>query len=152
MAIRTPSTCRISAMNADAREIVRYPWAMVVPNGPALPRSGSTWIHWWSSVASANRSTCRWVMARHSPVPRCGWSVARAIRSVGRATRVVIDGVLRFERCCGRVGIAQDGRWSRRLGRLTQAFEDHGHAHAAADAHGFQADLLVTQAQAIDQC
>src|SRR6185295_15419086 len=29
---------------------------MVVPNGPAAARSGSTWIHWWSPVASANAS------------------------------------------------------------------------------------------------
>ena len=28
----------------------------VVPNGPAAARTGSTWIHWWSPVASANRS------------------------------------------------------------------------------------------------
>ena len=27
---------------------------MVPPNGPAAARSSSTWIHWWSSVASAN--------------------------------------------------------------------------------------------------
>jgi hypothetical protein len=29
------------------------PWAMGAPNGPAFARSGSTWIHWWSLVASA---------------------------------------------------------------------------------------------------
>src|SRR4030095_15200933 len=32
------------------------PCAIVVPNGPAFARSGSTWIHWWSPVASANWS------------------------------------------------------------------------------------------------
>ncbi len=29
---------------------------MVVPNGPVAAFSGSTWIHWWSPVASANWS------------------------------------------------------------------------------------------------
>ena len=31
---------------------MRYPCAMVPPKGPAAARSGSTWIHWWSPVAS----------------------------------------------------------------------------------------------------
>src|SRR5437868_9345201 len=35
---------------------VRYPWPIVVPKGPVAARSGSTWIHWWSPVASANAS------------------------------------------------------------------------------------------------
>src|SRR5687768_4580988 len=29
------------------------------------------WIHWWSSVASANRLTCSCVTSCHSPKPRC---------------------------------------------------------------------------------
>src|SRR5690348_11398575 len=29
---------------------------MVRPKGPFAARSGSTWIHWWSPVASANAS------------------------------------------------------------------------------------------------
>src|SRR2546423_246667 len=41
---------------AGSSDSVRYPWAIVVPNGPAPARSGSTWIHWWSPVASANAS------------------------------------------------------------------------------------------------
>src|SRR5437879_5303651 len=36
------------------------------PNGPALARSGSTWIHWWSPVASANWLTCSCVTRCHS--------------------------------------------------------------------------------------
>src|SRR3954454_1953866 len=32
---------------------VRYPWPIVVPNGPPAARSGSVWIHCWSPVASA---------------------------------------------------------------------------------------------------
>src|SRR6266849_630398 len=33
---------------------------MVVPKGPAAARAGSTWIHWWSPVASANASIFSW--------------------------------------------------------------------------------------------
>ena len=29
--------------------------------GPRAGRAGSTWIHWWSPVASANWSTCSWL-------------------------------------------------------------------------------------------
>src|SRR5580704_8383154 len=50
---------------------VRYPWAMVVPKGPDAARSGSTWIHWWSPVASANRLTCAWSITCQSDHPRC---------------------------------------------------------------------------------
>ena len=35
---------------------------MATPKGPLLARSGSTWIHWWSSVASAKRFTRSWVI------------------------------------------------------------------------------------------
>src|ERR687886_1887168 len=34
-------------------------------------RSTSTWIHWWSWVASANLSTWSWVISTHSLWPRC---------------------------------------------------------------------------------
>src|SRR5215211_7659517 len=34
-------------------------------------RSGSTWIHWWSPVASANWFTCSWVISTQSLYPRC---------------------------------------------------------------------------------
>src|ERR1044072_8501757 len=50
---------------------VRYPWAIVAPNGPAFAFSASTWIHWWSPVASANVSIRSWVISSQSPVPRC---------------------------------------------------------------------------------
>src|SRR3954469_8916425 len=43
---------------------------MAPPNGPRLARSTSTWIHWWSPVASANASTRCWVTSSHSVVPR----------------------------------------------------------------------------------
>src|SRR5215471_17611861 len=41
-------------MKLTSSESVRNPWAIVVPNGPCAAFSGSTWIHWWSPVASAN--------------------------------------------------------------------------------------------------
>src|SRR5947209_13825748 len=44
---------------------------MVAPDGPVRARSGSTWIHWWSPVASANRSTRSWVTGSQSLYPRC---------------------------------------------------------------------------------
>lgn len=48
---------------------------MVEPKGPVAARSGSTWIHWWSPVASAKRSIRFWSTSSHpvgpsgSPVP-----------------------------------------------------------------------------------
>src|SRR5436190_20731229 len=48
---------------------VRKPWAIVVPNGVAFARSGSTWMNWWSWVMSANWSIWLWVTSNHSPVP-----------------------------------------------------------------------------------
>src|SRR4051794_35674285 len=42
---------------------------MVPPNGPAAAFSWSTWIHWKSSVASANLSTRSWVISTHSDAP-----------------------------------------------------------------------------------
>src|SRR4051812_22445207 len=42
---------------------------MVPPNGVSRARSGSTWIHWWSSVASANASTRSWVTSCQSLTP-----------------------------------------------------------------------------------
>src|SRR5580700_4134067 len=40
------------------------------PKGPLFARSTSTWIHWWSPVASANRLTCSWVIRCQSLYPR----------------------------------------------------------------------------------
>src|SRR6266545_6914719 len=53
---------------------------MVPPKGPPLARSGSTWIHWWSPVASANRLTWSWVTWCQSLAPRC--SPSWALRSL----------------------------------------------------------------------
>src|SRR3954470_11256222 len=42
---------------------------MVPPNGPAAARSTSTWIHWWSPVASAKAFTRSWSISSQSLVP-----------------------------------------------------------------------------------
>jgi hypothetical protein len=43
---------------------------MVPPNGvSAAARTGSTWMNWWSSVASANLSIISWVTSRHGETP-----------------------------------------------------------------------------------
>ena len=42
---------------------------MVPPNGPAAARSSSTWIHWWSLVASANAVMRSWSTVSQSLVP-----------------------------------------------------------------------------------
>src|SRR5215471_18998896 len=52
---------------------------MVPPNGDSrLARSTSTWIHWWSPVASANWSTSAWVISSQpltlSSSPTCARS------------------------------------------------------------------------------
>src|SRR2546423_696821 len=43
---------------------------MVPPNGPEAARSGSVWIHWWSSVASAKVFTRSWVISSQELCPR----------------------------------------------------------------------------------
>src|SRR3954454_14310243 len=50
-----PPSCRgtTSYDITGSSESVRYPWPIVVPNGPCAARSGSTWIHCSSPVASA---------------------------------------------------------------------------------------------------
>jgi hypothetical protein len=49
---------------------------MVVPKGPAAAFSGSTWIHWWSPVASANRSIRFWSISSQSLYPNCSPTAA----------------------------------------------------------------------------
>lgn len=49
---------------------------MVVPNGPAAAFSGSTWIHWWSPVASAKRSIRFWSTSSQSVYPSCSPTAA----------------------------------------------------------------------------
>src|SRR5215210_4667389 len=51
-------------------ESVRYPCAIVPPKGPPAARCGSTCIHWWSSVASANWSIRACSTVTHSEGPK----------------------------------------------------------------------------------
>src|SRR5690348_1389642 len=57
-----PPPCRgtTSYDMTGSNERVRWPCPIVVPNGPAAARSGSTWIHCRSPVASANASMRSW--------------------------------------------------------------------------------------------
>src|SRR6266540_1502891 len=71
MPIVMPSTRQICAPSIGTSDNVRYPCAIVVPNGPFAAFSGSTWIHWWSPVASANVSICCCVTVCQSLWPRC---------------------------------------------------------------------------------
>src|SRR5512133_2194540 len=62
-------TDTISLSSIGSIDRVRYPCATVVPNGPFAAASGSTWIHWWSPVASAKRLICSCVISCQSLVP-----------------------------------------------------------------------------------
>src|SRR4051812_9902261 len=60
------------------RATVRNPCATVFPNGPSAAASGSTWIHWWSSVASAKVSTRFWSTVTQGLVPRSSPTAPRS--------------------------------------------------------------------------
>src|SRR3984957_19770402 len=63
-------TTRICDHIGTNSERVRKPCPIGPPNGDSpVARSGSTWIHWWSSVASANVFTRSWVTSNHSLTP-----------------------------------------------------------------------------------
>src|SRR4051812_41229572 len=68
---------------------------MVPPNGPALARSSSTWIHWWSSVASANRFTRAWSTSIQSLVPS---SSPTAASSCSMSVKVRTSDLAAFDR------------------------------------------------------
>src|SRR5262245_38910311 len=56
-----------SCMKWGSRESVRNPWAIGALKGDSRrARSTSTWIHWWSSVASANCWMRSWVTVNQS--------------------------------------------------------------------------------------
>src|SRR5512147_2355263 len=70
---------------------------MVLPPGISrLARSTSTWIHWWSPVASANLLIVSWSMVTHSETPKSspiwffrsfGVSITRMLASSLRSGR-----------------------------------------------------------------
>src|SRR5258708_28252753 len=61
---------------------------MVPPKGPAFARSASTWIHWWSAVASAKLSIRSCVISSHSVGPN--WSPTAPSRSLGEPYVVLV--------------------------------------------------------------
>src|SRR3990167_682467 len=85
--MRTSVTVMALSKNCGISDSVRNPCAMGAPNGPALARSTSTWIHWWSPVAWANRLMCSWVTVTHALVATC-WPT-RA-ESSARVAKVVM--------------------------------------------------------------
>ena len=78
-------------MNRGPSERLYNPWAMVPPNALSAARAGSTWIHWWSPVSSANASMRSCVMSCHAVGPRS--EPTRSCSSwidVGRGTAGVV--------------------------------------------------------------
>src|SRR3954452_14289405 len=84
-----------SALNSCSRkpshrQSVRFPWAIVVPNGLSFfARSTSTWIHWWSPETSANLSMSSCVTSRQSLGPIC-----RPISALSSSMPFTVVGVL----------------------------------------------------------
>ena len=56
------------AKNRGNKDSVKKPCATVDPNGLLAARAGSTCIHWWSPVASANPSIMGWSIVTQSLV------------------------------------------------------------------------------------
>src|SRR5262245_1683231 len=82
-------------MNLISSESVRKPCAIVVPNGPCAARSGSTWIHWWSPVASANSSIRSCVISSQPLGPKVSPTSTRAsLRALagGELVQLVVGG------------------------------------------------------------
>src|SRR5262245_30627590 len=87
---------------------------MVFPPGNSrLARSTSTWIHWWSPVASANLSIISWVTVSHSDGP--SWSPMCVSRSFG---------VSRFSIAFPPSGMAAGGRRASAV-KVDQLLERH---------------------------
>src|SRR5580704_4471489 len=126
-----PSTSRTWWIRAGIRDRVKYPWAMGPPKGPEAARAGSTWIHWWSSVASANRLTRAWSTVNQSDQPRC-WS-ARAWNSSGLWT--VVDMALNLMPAAS---AEPDPLVFAALGVQKEGEEDHGEEQGEGDSEKSQ--------------
>src|SRR3954471_13988602 len=76
-----PPSCRgtTSYDITGSSESVRYPWPIVVPNGPCAARSGSTWIHCSSPVASAKALIFSCGISIQLEGPNCAPGVSSAI-------------------------------------------------------------------------
>src|SRR4051812_1075241 len=107
----TRTSCPRKYAESDS---VRKPCAIGAPNGPVLARSTSTWIHWLSSVASANFWIWSWVMVTHPVVPRSAAlppAAAASRRAWGLSKSVVMS-----RRC-----IKRDGRRAQMHGVVSAA-------------------------------
>src|SRR5215210_5350986 len=68
--LKPDSASKSWGLKLSSRQSVRFPCAIVVPNGlSVLARSTSTWIHWWSPEASANLLMSSCVTSRQSLGP-----------------------------------------------------------------------------------
>src|SRR4051794_21930236 len=67
---------------------------MVPPNGVSFARSGSTWIHWWSSVASANASIASCVTSTQSLTPSSSPTFALSSSSPLMTVAAIRDRIL----------------------------------------------------------
>src|SRR5919107_634324 len=68
--LKPDSASKSWVLKLSSRQSVRFPCAIVVPNGlSVLARSTSTWIHWWSPETSANLLMSSWVSSRQSLGP-----------------------------------------------------------------------------------
>src|SRR5579862_286417 len=98
---------------------------MAPPKGPDLARSGSTWIHWWSSVASANRLTRAWSISCQSEYPR--WVPDSPWKSSMACTTVVMAGQATWPRRRLPAGLLEpDALVLAALGMQEQSQQDHG--------------------------
>src|SRR5881628_1169286 len=68
--LAAPCTSSSSYSSTVDSDKVKNPCATVDPNWLAFARSGSTWIHCWSPVRSANLSMWSCVISTHRLVPR----------------------------------------------------------------------------------
>src|SRR5690242_7260605 len=69
MPMRRSVKPKVVSERCERSESVRKPCAMVAPNGERFARSGSTWIHWKSSIALAKVSMRSWVISSQGDTP-----------------------------------------------------------------------------------
>src|SRR5512135_306167 len=81
---KRPAKTSFEKLKKGTRDSSRKPWATVPPRGPRAARSGSTWIHWRSSVAAANASMRSWVTGSQSESPTSRPTRALSLRRFKR--------------------------------------------------------------------
>ena len=103
------------------------PWAIVPPNGVCAARSGSTWIHWKSSVTSANALTASCVTSYQSltpsSVPTAALSSSMPVMTVGVAMFVSLGKGRERE---DYVGAAARSRYAARAAKYASSISPSG--------------------------